>query len=268
MVTWIPFNFDEVLETGFYVSGTSGSGKTTLAKHLVRLLQCNNVTVLVLDTSQAWTHNSPITNVEELKSPLQSNFSYPAVDTVFDMSRLKIAERFLFANAICQSVMDSRVDTPDPKALPWIFLIFEEAQLYLPNGCMRSLRKYGSVLDVVTVGRNYNVRFGIISQFPANIDKAPVKICQQRYFGWSTEKNDISYIKSFLEKKDVEEVKKLQKLEFVYQCRGRTEKFKIDLFDVKPKTDFTLNGQTVKFDYDLKPSDMYMTETYRKEDSK
>lgn len=248
----IPFDVNESKESGFYVSGTSGSGKTQLTKHLVNSLLGANCAVLVFDTSQAWNNNSPIANVVTLKTPLGQTIDYPLTDTVFDISRLKIGERGLFVNAICRAVMELRANQPNPRSLPWIFLVFEEAQLYIPQGCMRSLRNYGSVLDVITVGRNYNVRFGIISQFPANIDKLPIKICQQRFFGLTTEKNDITYLKAFLEKPDVDSVKKLQKLEFIYQYRGETQKFKFSPYNTPSKDmidNFTLNGQSTSFNY-------------------
>ncbi len=87
------------------------------------------------------------------------------------------------------------------------------------------MRKYGNVLNVISNGRNFNVRFGLITQFPANVDKAPVKISQQRYFGLTTEKNDITYVKSFLnDKKDVDTLRNLGKLEYLYQYKGKVEK--------------------------------------------
>jgi hypothetical protein len=92
-------------------------------------------------------------------SPLSCNDEHcDIVNTVFDISWLRIVERFAFTNVLCEAIMDARANHPNPTLLPWVFIVSEEAQLYLPNGCKRSLRKCGSVLDVVTVGRNYNVR--------------------------------------------------------------------------------------------------------------
>lgn len=230
----IPFDVEEAKETGFYTSGTSGSGKTTLAKHLVETLLFSGCIVLVLDASRAWClpNATPIRNNVKLNTPLWENPNdYPVRDTVFDMSKLSVSERFTFCDQLCKAVMDSRVNAPNPKILPWLFLIFEEAQLYLSNGCMRSLRRYGNVLNVVSNGRNFNVRFGLITQFPANVDKAPVKITQQRYFGWTTEKNDLTYIKSFLNtKEELDQLRNLAKLEFLFQYRGRVEKIKIGYY--------------------------------------
>ena len=61
---------------------------------------------------------------------------------------------------------------------------------------MRSTRKYGALVDTVIVGANYNLRFGLTTHFPATVDRVP-KIAQQRYFGWTTEKNDPDYIRKF-----------------------------------------------------------------------
>lgn len=234
----IPFDVKEACETGFYTSGTSGSGKTTLAKHLVESLLFNGCIVMVLDASRAWCppNSTPIRNVVKLNTPIWNNpDDYSVIDTVFDMSKLSVSERFTFCDQLCKGVMNSRVNVYNPKTLPWLFLIFEEAQLYLSNGCMRSLRRYGNVLNVVSNGRNFNVRFGLITQFPANVDKAPVKITQQRYFGWTTEKNDLAYIKSFLNtKQELEQLKNLNKLEFLFQYRGRVEKIKIAPYGMLP----------------------------------
>lgn len=252
---FIPFDVKEAQETGFYTSGTSGSGKTTLSKHLVETLLFNGCIVIVLDASRAWCppNATPIRNVVKLNTPLWENpDDYPVTDTVFDMAKLTVSERFTFCDQLCKAVMDSRVNAPNPKALPWLFLIFEEAQLYLSNGCMRSLHKYGNVLNVVSNGRNFNVRFGIITQFPANVDKAPVKITQQRYFGLTTEKNDITYIKSFLNtKEEIEQLRNLDKLEFLFQYHGRVEKIRIGYYG-ETEANFTLNGQSVNFGFNLK----------------
>jgi hypothetical protein len=78
-------------------------------------------------------------------------------------------------------------------------LIFEEAQTYLPNGCTRS-HKYSDITDFVTVGGNYGLSFGAISQFSASVDKAIVKLAQQRFFGLTTVDNDKRYVKSFIGK--------------------------------------------------------------------
>ncbi|MCW3994941.1 MAG: type IV secretory system conjugative DNA transfer family protein [Candidatus Bathyarchaeota archaeon] len=241
------FDVEEAKETGFYVSGTSGSGKTTLAKHLVKDLILNGCTVIVLDASRAWSTNSPINNTVTLNTPLQNNPTrYPVVNTVFDMTKLAIAERFTFCDKLCEATMQSRINAPNPKKLDWLFLVFEEAQLYLSNGCMRSLHKYGNVLNVISNGRNFNVRFGIITQFPANVDKAPVKITQQRYFGLTTEKNDLTYIKSFFNtKQEAEQVRNLEKLEFMYQYRGKTEKIKTYYFGDAPKK-YELTGYQIE----------------------
>jgi hypothetical protein len=63
----------------------------------------------------------------------------------------------------------------------------------------------------------------LITQFPALVDKPPVKITQQRYFGWTWEKNDVAYVKAFLGKDWIAKLQSLQKGEFIYQCRDKTE---------------------------------------------
>jgi hypothetical protein len=115
------------------------------------------------------------------------------------------------------------------------FIVFEEAQTYLPNGALRLATRRSSpcegVLDIVTVGANYGLRFGLLTQFPAMVDKAPVKITQQRYFGWTWEKNDVQYLKGFLSKAWIEKLQSLQKGEFICQNRDRTSLIKTVRYD-------------------------------------
>jgi hypothetical protein len=113
----------------------------------------------------------------------------------------------------------------------------------------------------VTVGANFNLRFGAITQFPAMLDKALVKITQQRYFGFTTENNDLNYVKGFVGKEHTDRLNKdgtpnqnsvfnLQKGQFLYQLRNRIEKIQSCKYE-NPTTDFTLNGQQVEFAYSL-----------------
>jgi len=229
-VIGLPFDIKECLDSGFCTTGTSQSGKTTLAKYLAQILRLSGVIVNVMDVSQAWTHDTPIPQIATI-SNLPCNVQWNEDEScVFDLSRLTTKDRFDFVIAFCNDLMRSRTQNY-VSTMRKVIVIFEEAQMYMPNGAMRSLDKYGPVLDLISVGANFGVRFGLITQFPANVDKAPVKITQQRYFGWTTEKNDLNYIKSFLtEKEDIDALKKLNKGEFIYQLRGKTQRVKVEAF--------------------------------------
>jgi hypothetical protein len=236
MTIHIPFNTAEAKENGFCITGTSGSDTSSLAKHILRFLLQDGCFVYVISESKAWAPpaQTPITNAIALQPHGIVTFQLYQ-DHIFDVSKLDNEERFVFVDELCKKVIDSRADAPNPKLLPWLFVVFGEARLYLPKGCMRSPRKYGNVLDLVSNGHNLNVRFGLITQFPAMVDKAAFKITQQRYFGSTADKNDVNYIKSFLNSKnEVEYLRNLGKLEFIYQRQGKTEKLKVEPFGFLP----------------------------------
>lgn len=142
----------------------------------------------------------------------------------------------MFVNETCKHVYRAHVDGYPKKE----FIVFEECQSYLPNGSFRlSIRRnpiFEHVLDIVTVGANYGVRFGLITQFASMVDKAPVKIAMQRYFGWTLEKNDTQYIKSFIGKENLKELANLQKGSFVYQNRGMVQMIQVEKFGQKTET--------------------------------
>jgi hypothetical protein len=227
----IPFDTKEAMDTGFFCCGTSQSGKTNLAKWLVKMLIDDGVRVYVFDVSKAWTHDSPINNVTEIFGT-EKQITIPADSTVLDMAALTTRKKLNFVNTTCRFLYNMHVQGQINQR---DFLVFEEAQTYLPNGAMRLSTRHDSpcesVLDVVTVGANYNLRFGLITQFPAMVDKAPVKICQQRFLGWSWEKNDVDYLKAFIGKEWAMKLRDLQRGQFIAQCRNKIELIQTERFD-------------------------------------
>jgi hypothetical protein len=254
-MTTIPFDLVEAKDTGFFLCGTSQSGKTTLAKWLVKKIVDTGYSVYVVDVSKAWTENTPINNVIEIPCGWAS-FEIPTNQSaILDVSQLGYDERTRFVNSFTRSIYDWHKSKGYKKA-PFEFIFYEESHTYLPNGCFRAARKYAPIVDLVTVGANFNLRFGAITQFPAALDKGVVKITQQRYFGWTTEFNDRNYVKSFVGKefvdpKQPDSVFNLRKGEFLYQLRNKIEKIQSTPYE-SPKSDFMLNGQQVEFAYNLR----------------
>jgi hypothetical protein len=247
------FNVSTAMDSGFYVSGTSQSGKTNLAKHLVQQLINNGITCYVLDTSQAWTHDTPVPNVIPINSEDES-YSFTG-NTVFDISSLNTREKVAFVNMLCRTIYQEHVNGYRTKE----FLVFEDAQCYLPSGCMRlAVRRSSpceSVLDVVTVGANYGLRFGLITQFPALVDKPPVKITQQRYFGWTWEKNDLLYVRAFIGKEWAAKLIELKRGQFIYQNKEKTSLIQVPKFEEKTvmtETQFNFEWQLQGLSLDRK----------------
>lgn len=242
----LPFDIQESMDTGFFISGTSQSGKTNLAKLLAAKLLNHGISVYVLDVSRAWNYNSPIANVLRVPHGGNSINVQPMRSTVLDLSVLSFEERFRFVNAFTAN-MYQWCKSFGYKSAPFTFVIYEEAQTYLPNGCFRSTKRYSPMIDLVTVGANFNIRFGLITQFPASVDKSPVKISQQRYFGWTTEKNDLDYVQRFIGKEWLSEIRALRRGEFLYQCRNSIQKFQCQKFGL-PTTN---NGFSYQYKFPI-----------------
>lgn len=236
----LPFDVESALASGFYIAGSRQlSGKTNLCKHLVKLLIDKGIIVFVVDPSLAWLRNSPVSQTVTVPKG-RGELNFKRISTAFDVSRLGYSERFAFVKNLCGALTASHLDGYSNSE----FVVFEESQMYFPNGCCRS-KKYSQIVDFVTVGGNYGLSFGAITQFSASVDKAVVKLAQQRYFGLTTEQNDKQYVQSFIGKDWLREVVKLERGEFVYQCRDKIEKFKCGKFDLgkAEKQSFTYQYQ-------------------------
>lgn len=248
----IPFNLDEARDTGFFACGTSQSGKTTLCKHIVKKIVDTGLSVYVIDVSKAWTVDTPISNVIKIPNNIVE-FNIPSnTSTIIDISDMGFRERFKFVNAFTRTIYNWHKSKGYKKA-PFEFVFYEEAHTYLPNGCFRAAEKYSAIIDLVTVGANFNLRFGAITQFPAALDKGVVKITQQRYFGWTTEYNDRNYVKSFVGKEDVDpknpdSIFNLQKGQFLYQLRNKITKIQSSPYTDTTRTanNYVLNNQQLQ----------------------
>ena len=225
------FDWQEAMQTGVITTGSSNSGKTYLNWHIAKRLMEQSVTVYVIDPSQKWNWMPKITIQEGMRVKFKDGIS-----TVFDVSFLTYPQRIECANKTSKALLDARKRSQHD---PPTFVIFEEGQLYVPEGSLRPSRKHNvcnDVIELITNGRNYNIRFGIITQFPSEVDKLLVKMCKQRYFGWSNEKNDIQYIQGIIGKEWTKELATLDVGEFVYSYPRRgykaTQKIKVPEFQM------------------------------------
>jgi hypothetical protein len=228
-------------------------------KHIVKTIVDAGINVYVIDVSGTWTDCSPIRNVIVVQQG--DDVDVPANrSAIIDLAQLGYTKRVDYVIAFCQALYDWHKKYGFKKA-PFEFIFFEEAHTYFSNGCFRSPRKFSPCIDIVTVGANFNLRFGAITQFPAMLDKALVKITQQRYFGFTTENNDLNYVKGFIGKEHTDRLNKdkspnldsvfnLQKGQFLYQLRDKIEKIQSPKYE-NPTPKYTLNGQQVEFAYNL-----------------
>jgi len=187
--------------------------------------------VYVIDAARefgksVWTKSS-VPNHMTIRYPKKGRLEIERVpyQTVFDVSLLNFAERIEFTNKFCQGIMDNRKNSTHN---PDTYIFFEEAHLYFPQGSMTLSRRRakqhdweGQAVELATVGRNCHVLHGAITRFPSMVDKLLIKNTNQRYFGRTSEPNDVDYIEDIIGKKLALELPKLDVGEFVYSYPKR-----------------------------------------------
>jgi len=218
-----PFSVDtiELMKTGVFVTGTRQSGKSNLAKLIVQRLILEGVTVFVVDPTAVWLdYGLPVLVVTEPNE--KQLISWQQRNTVFDTSQLSPywQQRFveLFNKAILETAILSMPHTPKTVC------VYEEAHTPMPLNRLGS-NNYRETQRLLTQGANFNVSFVAITQFSSMIDKLPVKAAQQRYFGKTSEPNDLKYLKAYLG----ENVKQLPSLplgQFLYMQSGKLNRIK------------------------------------------
>jgi DNA helicase HerA-like ATPase len=108
-----------------------------------------------------------------------------------------------------------------------LFIIFEEAQISFPQGVLTA-KRLQNVVRVLTVGRNFKIRVGVITQFAAMLDKSGMRYMRERYFGWTIEPNDVSYLAKFIGDDNAESLRMLKSGEFLHSLpSGDIEKIAI-----------------------------------------
>ena len=220
------FDVNEAMASGIFISGTSGSGKTNLAFHFAKKLMQHGVVVFTLDPSQAWQNSSIPTNLTIPQPTQPTQINWKAESTIFDISTLYVKDQRKFTEQFCQAIFTAATNGFNPK----IFIFFEDAQLYIPNHGLRA-NVFQEVMRLITCGRNYNIRFGLITQFASMVDKTAIKMCKQRYFGWTNEKNDLAYLKNFLGNR-ASELETLATGQFLYDYGNTTKRMQTQKFQM------------------------------------
>jgi len=219
------FSFDvqKALASGVFISGTSGAGKTNLAKLLADKLIQSGVRVYVFDPSQSWLDSGLQVMSITRTDP---NLTFPKyASIVFDISLLRVKEQRAFIENFCREFFTQQVQSRERIQT---FLVFEEAQLYLGQATMMS-KAAMEIMRIISTGRNYKIRYGLITPFASNVDKLPIKMTQQRYFGYSDELNDKKYLHGFL-KGTEEYLDQLKVGEFFYNTQGQVTKIQVPEF--------------------------------------
>lgn len=204
----IPFDWQEAMKSGVYISGTTGTGKTDVAMYQAEQLMKEGVIVIVFDPSQDWRKRSFFESYRTIPSRLAGMYEWdaehwiPNHSMIFDISELSVKQAQRFVEGFCKALMEQQAKCESNPTR--YFLIFEEAQIYFPQGCMTAIALQ-EVVRMMTVGRNFGVRFCCITQFASMIDKKAMRYMTQRYFGTTDEPNDVTYIGKFFRNKDYPE---------------------------------------------------------------
>jgi hypothetical protein len=218
------FDLEEAMRSGVLISGTTGAGKSDLGMYLVDRLRKEDILIVVFDSSQDWQNRSSISQYQTLAIPRIDKI--PENSVVFDISRLSVEQRQKLIEGFSQKLYQHQAANPSRRQY---FLVFEEGSSYFREGFMRS-KRFSNTAMLMSEGRNYNVRFMVITQFFASIDKTAMRYMKQRYFGYTDEPNDVSYVKAFLG----DQASKLRDLnagEFVYYNAGKTTKISIEPYE-------------------------------------
>jgi len=241
------FDTKEAMKSGTFVCGMTGSGKSDLAMRFAEEMMKEGVLVYVFDPAQAWQKQSNVPNVSTIRS---TNSTWlPSESTIFDISMMTILDQQEFIENFCRMLfMNRALSEEDPPT----WLVFEEAQLYLPQGALRA-KGFQELVRVVSVGRNYNIKFCLVTPFASQVDKYIVKLCGQRYFGYTCEPNDIKYLKGYLEER-VEELKKMKAGQFFYECRGDKEHIYSEEYQAELKPKAIRPPEPIRLPYERNPS--------------
>ena len=222
----VPFDVDLALDAGVFVSAVRQHGKTKLCELLVDRLIDKGCFVKVFDVSKAW-NDSNIPYRVTLKDC--RNVYYPQYGSVvFDLSRLYMSQQQMVVQLILGADFRQRTASDKPKGLPWTVYVFEEAQIIMPNGSLRS--SYAQeALRTVSVGANFNLGYMLVSQRPADVSTKAISRCSQFYLGRHIEVNDVTKLKRFLGIRKYDEahllLSKLHKRQFIYYNGNKLKKF-------------------------------------------
>jgi DNA helicase HerA-like ATPase len=148
------------------------------------------------------------------------------------MKTLYVEQQQVFVQNITKKIFMEYVEQERGKRESLI-LLFEESQLYIPQGKMRA-KVAQELLRLVMVGRNFRLRLILVAQFPANVDKTAVKACGQKYMGFTDEENDIRYLSGWMRGRE-EELAELDVGEFFYRYKKTLSRMRLPEFKSKIK---------------------------------
>ena len=228
----IPFSFREAISRGTFITGMPKSGKSNLGKIIAEHLLSKGITIKVFDPSQTWLSSS-LPEYIRVWNNLQDCMDIPLKNSiVFDTSRLYPQ---IQAEAIGMLVENDFQKILEGENSHSIIYFIEEAQLVLPSGALRA-RYSQQIFRMVSVGRNFNQRYVLLTQRPADIDVKALSRSGQAYIGQHWEENDLRKLSRLLGEKFEpcrQKLAELQLGEFIYFNPYDKYKIKIETPEYK-----------------------------------
>lgn len=177
---------DEAFKTGAYACGSSGVGKSDVAMNAVKQLPESTI-VIVFDPSQDWQNRSSIPRYETLEDAYIDTI--PQENIIYDISLLGTEQTQKIVENFCKRLLKQQAETPEDFRRQY-FLVFEEGHEYFSEGALRA-KRLENTAKIMTRDRNFKIRFMCITPFSSLIDKKAMKYMAQRFFGYTSEPNDI-----------------------------------------------------------------------------
>jgi hypothetical protein len=87
--------------------------------------------------------------------------------------------------------------------------------MVLPQNSL-SAKRLQNVVRLLTIGRNYKIRMGVVTQFASMVDKNAMRFMTQKWFGWTDEYNDVKRIATMVGDEAAEELKFYEPGNFLY----------------------------------------------------
>jgi len=215
----------ELYESNGLVLGSRHTGKSDIAMMISERAMKENTTVVCFDPSLDWIKRSSIK--QYLKVESYTSLQIPKESIIYDLSLCSPLQAQKIVEDFNEKLFESQAQAFDRKQY---LVIFEEAHTYFYEGSMRSKKMQNSV-KLLSVGRNVDIAVLLISQFASMLSKFSIKhSTSQAWFGYTKEKNDIAYLKSFLGE-NVKELTKLDDGQFMFMDRNGISKIAIEPYN-------------------------------------
>jgi len=175
MICKYPLSLSECKRSNILVTGTNQTGKSRLSMALSDILMKHGFQILVFDNVGHWRQQSSVRTYFEV-SPQTMKYILPKRSSlIYDISLLLPSYQKEFCENVLNDLWNYRVQQ---KPNHWVFLIFEEFQLYAKN--VRG-NVSQNILRTMSVGANHNIRCLGITPDLSLIDCAFIRLTNQRY---------------------------------------------------------------------------------------